>query len=255
MTNTTTQPWLRAELIAAPETTPGAQLMIPADGVEFHDDQLVFHHQGEVVYVADQGQLRSITWFAKQPNPETGPAQSPLAQPRHPLDRRPTHRPPPPPPPRPRLARHQHRRRPLPHRVPARGGEAGLAGPRHPAADTGRPTGHGRHHHRPHHGPHAERRSHHPGRGIPCALHERHPPGLTTRGHHQHRHPTATAYKTLHAFHARHRLAARRRPRPPRSYDVRGRTRHSQHWAARPRAQHRLRTQRYIALIHSRDRR
>ena len=67
---TTTQPWLRAELIAAPETTPGAQLMIPADGVEFHDDQLVFHHQGEVVYVADQGQLRSITWFAKQPNPE-----------------------------------------------------------------------------------------------------------------------------------------------------------------------------------------
>ncbi|GAA1952018.1 hypothetical protein [Catenulispora subtropica] len=67
---TTTQPWLRAELISAPETTPGAQLMIPADGVEFHDDQLVFHHQGEVVYVADQGQLRSITWFAKQPNPE-----------------------------------------------------------------------------------------------------------------------------------------------------------------------------------------
>ncbi|MEY9857517.1 hypothetical protein ABH935_003125 [Catenulispora sp. GAS73] len=68
---TQTQPWLRAELIAAPETTPGAQLMIPADGVEFHDDQLVFHHQGDVVYVAAQGQLRSITWFAKQPNPET----------------------------------------------------------------------------------------------------------------------------------------------------------------------------------------
>ena len=68
---TQTQPWLRAELIAAPETTPGAQLMIPADGVEFHDDQLVFHHQGDIVYVAPQGQLRSITWFAKQPNPET----------------------------------------------------------------------------------------------------------------------------------------------------------------------------------------
>ncbi|WP_194905136.1 hypothetical protein [Catenulispora rubra] len=68
---TYTQPWLRAELIAAPDTTPGAQLMIPADGVEFHDDQLVFHHQGDVVYVAAQGQLRSITWFAKQPNPET----------------------------------------------------------------------------------------------------------------------------------------------------------------------------------------
>lgn len=69
--STQTQPWLRAELIAAPETTPGAQLMIPADGVEFHDDQLVFHHQGDVVYVAPQSQLRSITWFAKQPNPET----------------------------------------------------------------------------------------------------------------------------------------------------------------------------------------
>ncbi|MEY9927055.1 hypothetical protein ABH926_001680 [Catenulispora sp. GP43] len=68
---TQTQPWLRAELIAAPETTPGAQLMIPADGVEFHDDQLVFHHQGDIVYVASQGQLRSITWFARQPNPET----------------------------------------------------------------------------------------------------------------------------------------------------------------------------------------
>lgn len=68
---TQTQPWLRAELIAAPETTPGAQLMIPADGVEFHDDQLVFHHQGDIVYVAAQGQLRSITWFARQPNPET----------------------------------------------------------------------------------------------------------------------------------------------------------------------------------------
>jgi hypothetical protein len=68
---TQTQPWLRAELIAAPETTPGAQLMIPADGIEFHDDQLVFHHQGDVVYVAPQGQLRSITWFARQPHPET----------------------------------------------------------------------------------------------------------------------------------------------------------------------------------------
>ena len=68
---TQTQPWLRAELIAAPETMPGAQLMIPADGIEFHDDQLVFHQQGEVVYVAAQGQLRSITWFARQPNPET----------------------------------------------------------------------------------------------------------------------------------------------------------------------------------------
>jgi hypothetical protein len=68
---TQTQPWLRAELIAAPETTPGAQLMIPADGVEFHDGQLVFHHQGDIVYVAAQGQLRSITWLAKQPNPES----------------------------------------------------------------------------------------------------------------------------------------------------------------------------------------
>ena len=68
---TPTQPWLRAELIAAPETSPGAQLMIPADGIEFHDDQLVFHHQGDVVYVAPQGQLRSITWFARQPHPET----------------------------------------------------------------------------------------------------------------------------------------------------------------------------------------
>ena len=68
---TPTQPWLRAELIAAPETTPGAQLMIPADGIEFHDDQLVFHHQGDIVYVAPQGQLRSITWFARQPHPET----------------------------------------------------------------------------------------------------------------------------------------------------------------------------------------
>lgn len=68
---TPTQPWLRAELIAAPETTPGAQLMIPADGIEFHDGQLVFHHQGDVVYVAPQGQLRSITWFARQPHPET----------------------------------------------------------------------------------------------------------------------------------------------------------------------------------------
>ena len=64
------QSWLRAELIAGPETTPGAQLLLPADGVEFHDDQLVFHHQGDVVYVAHQGQLRSITWFAKQPNPD-----------------------------------------------------------------------------------------------------------------------------------------------------------------------------------------
>ncbi|MBS2545554.1 hypothetical protein KGQ19_01595, partial [Catenulispora sp. NL8] len=69
--STQTHPWLRAELIAGPETTPGAQLMIPADGVEFHDDQLVFHHQGDIVYVAAQGQLRSITWFAKQPNPES----------------------------------------------------------------------------------------------------------------------------------------------------------------------------------------
>ena len=68
---TQNQPWLRAELIAAPETTPGAQLMIPADGVEFHDDQLVFHHQGDIVYIAPQSQLRSITWFARQPNPET----------------------------------------------------------------------------------------------------------------------------------------------------------------------------------------
>ena len=68
---THSQPWLRAELIAAPETTPGAQLMIPADGVEFHDDELVFHHQGDIVYVAQQGQLRSITWSARQPNPET----------------------------------------------------------------------------------------------------------------------------------------------------------------------------------------
>lgn len=68
---TQTHPWLRAELIAAPETTPGAQLMIPADGIEFHDDQLVFHHQGEIVYVAPKNQLRSITWFAKQPHPET----------------------------------------------------------------------------------------------------------------------------------------------------------------------------------------
>ena len=65
------QPWLRAELIAAPETMPGAQLMIPADGVEFHDDELVFHYQGDIVYVAAKDQLRSITWFAKQPNPET----------------------------------------------------------------------------------------------------------------------------------------------------------------------------------------
>ena len=68
---TQTQPWLRAELIAAPETTPGAQLMIPADGIEFHDDELVFHHQGDVVYVAPRGQLRSITWLARQPHPET----------------------------------------------------------------------------------------------------------------------------------------------------------------------------------------
>jgi hypothetical protein len=45
--------------------------MIPADGIEFHDGQLVFHHQGDVVYVAPQGQLRSITWFARQPHPET----------------------------------------------------------------------------------------------------------------------------------------------------------------------------------------
>jgi hypothetical protein len=69
--STQTQPWLRAELIAAPETTPGAQLMIPADGIEFHDGQLVFHNQGDIVYVASQGQLRSITWLAKQPNPAT----------------------------------------------------------------------------------------------------------------------------------------------------------------------------------------
>ena len=68
---TSTQPWLRAELIAAPETTPGAQLMIPADGIEFHDGQLVFHRQGDVVYVAPEGQLRSITWLARQPHPET----------------------------------------------------------------------------------------------------------------------------------------------------------------------------------------
>ena len=68
---TQNQPWLRAELIAAPETAPGAQLMIPADTVEFHDDELVFHHQGDIVYVAPQGQLRAITWFARQPHPET----------------------------------------------------------------------------------------------------------------------------------------------------------------------------------------
>ncbi|MFL6115158.1 MAG: hypothetical protein ACJ786_27990, partial [Catenulispora sp.] len=63
-----TQPWLRAELIG-PETTLGPQLMIPADSVEFHEDQLVFQAQGEVVYVAHRDQLRAITWYAKQPNP------------------------------------------------------------------------------------------------------------------------------------------------------------------------------------------
>jgi len=43
--------------------------MIPADSVEFHEDQLVFHAQGEVVYVVHRDQLRAITWYAKQPNP------------------------------------------------------------------------------------------------------------------------------------------------------------------------------------------
>jgi hypothetical protein len=65
---TTSQPWIRAELIATSGTTFGPQLMIPADGLEFHGTDLVFHHQGEVVYVAEAGQLRSVTWIGKQPS-------------------------------------------------------------------------------------------------------------------------------------------------------------------------------------------
>ena len=64
---TTSQPWIRAELIASAGATFGPQLMIPADGLEFHGTDLVFHHQGEVVYVAEAGQLLSVTWIGKQP--------------------------------------------------------------------------------------------------------------------------------------------------------------------------------------------
>ena len=66
----TTQTWIRAELIATGGTAFGPQLMIPADGLEIHGAELVFHCQGEVVYVAQTAQLRSVTWSTKQPNPE-----------------------------------------------------------------------------------------------------------------------------------------------------------------------------------------
>jgi hypothetical protein len=68
---TTAQTWIRAELIAAGSTPFGPQLMIPADGLEFHGTDLVFHCQGEVVYVAEAGQLRSVTWIGKQTDAET----------------------------------------------------------------------------------------------------------------------------------------------------------------------------------------
>jgi hypothetical protein len=69
--SSTTQTWIRAELIATGSTAFGPQLMIPADGLEIHGAELVFHCQGEVVYVAQTTQLRSVTWAGKQPNPET----------------------------------------------------------------------------------------------------------------------------------------------------------------------------------------
>ena len=68
-TTAETQTWVRAEL-AGSNAAFGAQLLIPADGLEFHENELVFQRQGEIVYVAAAGQLRSVTWLAKQPNPE-----------------------------------------------------------------------------------------------------------------------------------------------------------------------------------------
>jgi len=68
--STASPSWVRAELSGSTGSAFGAQLMIPADGLEFHGDDLVFQRQGEVVYVAEVGQLRSVTWLAKQPNPE-----------------------------------------------------------------------------------------------------------------------------------------------------------------------------------------
>jgi hypothetical protein len=67
--STATQAWVRAELVGSPTAGFGAQLMIPADSMEFHDGEMVFQRQGEVVYVAEPGQLRSVTWLGKQPNP------------------------------------------------------------------------------------------------------------------------------------------------------------------------------------------
>src|SRR5258708_7234669 len=68
--STANQAWVRAELSGSTGGAFGAQLMIPADSLEFHGDDLVFQSRGEVVYVAEPGQLRSVTWLPKAPNPE-----------------------------------------------------------------------------------------------------------------------------------------------------------------------------------------
>lgn len=67
---TSAQSWIRAELVGVPDSPFGPQLMIPADGVEFHGPDLVFHHDGEVVYVTRPDQLRSLTWLGATTDPD-----------------------------------------------------------------------------------------------------------------------------------------------------------------------------------------
>lgn len=67
---TAAQTWIRAELVGVPDSAFGPQLMIPADGVEFHGPDLVFHREGEVVYVTRPDQLRSLTWLGPTTDPE-----------------------------------------------------------------------------------------------------------------------------------------------------------------------------------------
>jgi hypothetical protein len=67
---TAAQTWIRAELVGVPDSAFGPQLMIPADGLEFHGPDLVFHRDGEVVYVTRPDQLRSLTWLGPATDPE-----------------------------------------------------------------------------------------------------------------------------------------------------------------------------------------
>ena len=67
---TAAQTWIRAELVGVPDSAFGPQLLIPADGVEFHGPDLVFHRDGEVVYVTRPDQLRSLTWLGPATDPE-----------------------------------------------------------------------------------------------------------------------------------------------------------------------------------------